>query len=229
MPTPFVIVGGGGSTGPVTSFTAPLTSEDGWTLRDGSGTAEVTGGVVRLTLGSGVAPGSYANVPFAGIAHGIVGRHPLHSLDAVARIKTFSGGNSNQVYAGFGLRQGTAATDGLVVQVRGDGLNTFGYSENISNSGTIGFNTGIGRSTIAGGRFYQRLTINDGTIRTMYGVGIAGAEPTTWTVLGTETTMTAVTVDVLSKLAFTLDGGSGSPTDVTVEWDKVKISIVGLR
>lgn len=209
---------------------APLTGTTGWTLRPGVGGATITGGKVRLTAPLLVPDGGWTGVPLAAYPHGITGRHPLQSLDAVARLATFTGGDNADTFAGFGVRVGSSAVDGFVLQVRGNGSNTFGYAEVISTGTTIGFNLGIGRSTIAGGQFWQRVTLSDGVVHFYYGTGSAGAEPTTWTELGSSSTMTNVTAASVAYLEFTLGlTGGGSADNVTVEWDNVSASIVGLR
>lgn len=209
---------------------APLTGTTGWTLRPGVGGATITGGKVRLTAPLLVPDGGWTGVPLAAYPHGITGRHPLQSLDAVARLATFTGGDNANTFAGFGVRVGSSAVDGFVLQVRGNGSNTFGYAEVISTGTTIGFNLGIGRSTIAGGQFWQRVTLSDGVVHFYYGTGSAGAEPTTWTELGSSSTMTNVTAASVAYLEFTLGlTGGGSADNVTVEWDNVSASIVGLR
>jgi len=209
---------------------APLTGTAGWTLRPGVGGATITGGAVRLTAPLSTPDGGWTGVPLAAYPHGIVGRYPLFALDAVARLKTFTGGDGNDVYAGFGPRIGSSAVDGFVLQVRGNGTNTFGYAEVISTGTTIGFTTGIGRSTIAGGQFWTRVVLFNGYVRFFYGTGSAGAEPTSWTELGSSSTLTGVTPTNTAYLEFTLGlTGGGSADAVTVEWDNVSASVVGLR
>lgn len=207
-----------------------LASTTGWTLRAGVGGATITGGKVRLTAPLTTPDGGWSGVPLAAFAHGIAGRHPLHSIDAVARLATLTGGDSTDVFVGFGLRVGTSAVDGFVLQARADGGNTFGYAETIGSAGAIGSTAGIGRATLAGGQWWQRVTIDAGTVRFYYGTGSGGAEPTTWTELGSSSSMTGVTTASVAYLECTLGlGGAGSPDAVTAEWDNIRCAIMGLR
>jgi hypothetical protein len=210
-------------------YVAPLSSTAGWTLRNGSGAAAITGGKVRLTINASTPDGGWSGVPFANIAHGISGRWSKFSIDAVARLATFTGGNSADVYAGFGLRS-NSIVDGIVLQARGDGGSyaVFGYAETIGPAGTVGTASPL-RAVIASGQWWQRITFSDGTLRLYYGTGSAGAEPTAWTEVGASTTLTGITPTNIGYVGFTLGvGGSGSPDNVTVEWDNIKVSMVGI-
>ena len=210
---------------------APLTGTAGWTLRAGVGGATVTGGAVRLTAPLLTPDGGWTGVPLAAYPHGITGRYPLFAIDAVARLKTFTGGDSGNVYAGFGLRVGSSAVDGFVLQARGNGGSNslFGYAEVIGPAGTVGTASPL-RATLASGQFWQRVVLFNGYVRFFYGTGSAGAEPTSWTELGSSSSLGGVTPTNTAYLECTLGlGGSGSPDAVTVEWDNVSASIVGLR
>ena len=135
------------------------------------------------------------------------------------------------VTAGFGLRVGSSAVDGFVLQARGNGGSNslFGYAEVIGPAGTVGTASPL-RATLASGQFWQRVVLFNGYVRFFYGTGSAGAEPTSWTELGSSSSLGGVTPTNTAYLECTLGlGGSGSPDAVTVEWDNVSASIVGLR
>ena len=209
--------------------TPPLTSSAGWTLRAGAGGATITGGVARLTLGSGVVPGAWSAQPAAAYPHAITGRPPFFSVDAVARLATLTGGNSSDVYVSFGLRTGASGTaSGFLVNFRGDGNSTFGYADTIGANASFGAGA-PGRSNLAGGQFWARLVIFGGTVYAYYGVGSAGAEPTSWTLIGSSANVSNVTPASIGALTFAVDaGGGGSPTAITVEWDSISARLVGI-
>lgn len=209
---------------------APLTGTAGWTLRNGAGGATITSNVARLTLATGVATGTWSLQPAACYPHGLNAAPPHFAIDARARLKAWTGGNSSAVYTSFSIRLGTAAPDALSVSIRGDGgwNAVFGYAVTISNNNLIGSPANVSRATFTSGQWWTRVVVVGSTIYCYHGTGSAGAPPTTWTLLGSTTTMTGVTAASIALLAVSLDGGSGSPDDVTIDWDNISARLVGL-
>jgi hypothetical protein len=132
-------------------------SPSGWTLRDGDGTAAITGGVARLTLGLGVVPGPWSDVPAAAQAHG----RDAYNVDVRVRVAAVTGGNSNAVFMAFGLRRGTAGRNGIFWNLRGDGGDSMVYREGLPGSGSIA-SASINRAAIAAGTLWLRLAIRGG-------------------------------------------------------------------
>jgi hypothetical protein len=208
---------------------APLTSPSGWTLRAGAGGATITSSVARITLASGVATGSWSLQPAAGYPYALANAAPPHyAIDARARVAAWTGGNSADVYASFSIRLGTAAPDALSVSIRGDGGAVFGYANVIGSNSTIGSAAIVARGTIAGGQWWVRIVVSGATIYCYHGTGSAGAQPTTWTLLGTSTTMTNITSESIALLMVNADGGAGAPDAVTIDWDNISARLVGL-
>lgn len=187
-------------------------SSSGWTLRDGDGTAAITGGVARLTLGLGVVPGPWSDVPAAAQAHG----RDAHNVDVRVRVAAVTGGNSSAVFMAFGLRRGTAGSDGIFWNLRGDGGDSTVYREGLSGSGSIA-SASINRAAIAAGTLWLRLAIRGGMLLAAHGTGVSTAEPTDWTVVYSTAAIMSP-ASYISQVVCSLDAiAGGSPDAVTVD------------
>lgn len=209
---------------------APLTGTAGWTLRNGAGGATITSSVARLTLATGVATGSWSLQPAAGYPHGLDAAPPHFAIDARARLKAWTGGDSSSVYTSFSIRLGTAAADALSVSIRGDGgaNAVFGYANVIGVNGLIGSAASVSRATFTSGQWWTRVVVVNSTIYCYHGTGSAGAPPTSWTLLGSSTNLTNVTAASIALLMVNADGSGGAPDDVTIDWDNISARLVGL-
>lgn len=57
-----------------------------------------------------------------------------------------------------------------------------------------------------------------------YGVGVAAAEPTNWIAIGSVQNVTSLESQYLVSIVMALDAiGGGSPDDVTVDLDSIKV------
>lgn len=187
-------------------------SSSGWTLRDGDGTAAITGGVARLTLGLGVVPGPWSDVPAVAQAHG----RDAHNVDVRVRVAAVTGGNSSAVFMAFGLRRGTAGSDGIFWNLRGDGGDSTIYREGLSGSGSIA-SASINRAAIAAGTLWLRLAIRGGMLLAAHGTGVGTAEPTDWTVVYSTAAIMSP-ASYISQVVCSLDAiAGGSPDAVTVD------------
>lgn len=209
--------------------TPPLTGTAGWTLRAGSGGATVTSSVLRLTLPSSTAPGSWSNQPAASYPQPVTGTLPCFAVDFDARLSALTGGDSSNVYLSASLRTGAGATaTGLVFNVRGDGGAIFGYGEGVSTGTVIGSGT-VARGTLAGGQFWMRVTLFGDTIYFRVGTGSGGARPTSWTLIGSTNNTTSISPANIGAVVFAIDAGvGGSPTDVAADWRDISVRHAGL-
>lgn len=196
-----------------TDTTLSTASATGWTTRDGDGTAAITAGVARLTLGLGVVPGPWSDLPAAAQAHG----RDAHNVDVRVRVAAVTGGNSSNVFMAFGLRRGTAGNDGIFWNLRGDGGDSRVYREGLSGSGPIA-STSINRAAIAAGTLWLRLAIRGGMLLAARGTGVGTAEPTDWTVVYSTAAIMSP-ASYISQVVCSLDAlAGGSPDAVTVDF-----------
>lgn len=203
-----------------------LASSSGWTVVNGSGAASITIGAARVSLGTGVVPGGFANNPRISRPHG----QSSFSVDAKARIKSWSGGNSPNVYAHFRIGRGTSGAEGFLVYVRGDGggLSVGLNADTVSGGGAIG-TASPSRADIAGGQFWTRIVVGPTGASAYYGVGAAGVEPASWLVIGSTTSTLSWRSDWISHVGVLLDAiGGGSPDIATVDWDSISARVLGL-
>lgn len=199
----------------------PLQATTGWTTRGGSGTAAVTSNVARFTLATSAVPGSWTNVPMVARPHHI----DPWDIDVRGRIAAWSGGNSADVFVAFGIRRGSSGNEGAFVNIRGDGGTVDLYTETVAGTGSKGFTTVPVRADISGGQFWCRIAIRGPTICAWYGIGTGGLEPTEWIMISATSITTAHQTSYLANAVMTLDAvGGGSPDDVTVDFDNVKIT-----
>lgn len=211
----------------LTLITVPsLASSTGWTLVSGSGTATITGGAARVSLPASTVPGSYGNNPKISRSHG----QSSFSVDARARIKSWSGGNSANVYAHFRVGRGTSDAQGFLVYIRGDGGSTCVTfaADTVSGGGAFG-TASPSRADLTGGQFWTRIVVGPSGASAYYGIGVAGAEPTSWLVIGSTTSTSSWRSDWISQIGVLLDAiGGGSPDTVTIDWDNISARALGL-
>lgn len=204
--------------------TPSLASATGWTLVDGVGTAAITGGVARLTLGAAIVPGAWAN-------HPKIARQSLLSplsCDFRCRVKSWTGGDSNDALLAIGLRTGAASEEGLYATIRGNGSRVWLDSNVVSGGGTLGF-IALDRATVAGGQFWVRLIIAGGSAALFYGVGVSGVEPSNWLIVHSTTNTTNWQSQYLAQITLSLDGKTpGSPDAVAVDIDGISVRDLGV-
>lgn len=189
-------------------------SDTGWTLRDGSGTAAITGGVARLTLGSGVVPGAWASIPAAIRAHSC----DPWDVDARVRLAAITGGSSSDVYVSFGLRRGSAGSAGIFFNLRGDGGDSSIFRDSIAGTGALVSGITIDRTAMAAGTLWLRVASRGGVLFAAWGTGVGTAEPTDWAAVYSGVLL-GTPGSYLSQVIVGLDAiGGGSPDAVTVDW-----------
>lgn len=194
-------------------------SPGAWTLNNGSGTATITGGKARLSLNTGIIPGAYANQ----VKIYTPSIQNTWSVDLRARMASLSGGNNGAVYASFGVRSGTGG-QGVFANIRLDGgvVAVSCYTDTISGGGSKGDSNAVTRANMTSGNLWMRFAINGASIVLFYGIGVAGAMPTEWDVVGSTTSTASWKASYMNTIIMALDAVSpGSPDAVTIEWDSI--------
>lgn len=199
--------------------TLSTASATGWTTRDGSGTAAITAGVARLTLGLGVVPGAFANVPLAARAHGL----DPWNVDVRGRIAAWTGGNSSNVFVSFGLRRGTAGNDGIFFNLQGDNSGGTSFYREMGGSAMITA-VSLSRAALTAGTFWVRLSIRGGFLSAFHGVGVGTAEPADWTCFSGSSPVVVTPGSYVSQVVMGLDAiNAGSPDAVTVDFANIRV------
>ena len=205
--------------GAYTDDTLSLASADDWTLRDGDGTAAITGGVARLTLGTGVVPGPWADVPLISQGHG---KDPWN-VDVRARIAAWTGGDEGDVFVSFGLRRGTAGNNGLFLNLQGNNGGGTSFYREMGGSAIIAA-VSLARAVLVAGTLWLRLSIRGGVIAAYHGVGVGTAEPTDWTCAYSGVPMTVTPGSYVSQVVMALDAiNDGSADNVTVDFANIRV------
>lgn len=203
-----------------------LASSAGWTTENGLGAASITGGAARVSLTAGVPTG----VVWANFAK--VTRPSTQAAFAVAlraRIKGWTGGNDAAVSLGIGLRRGVGGIEGLFASIRGNGGLVDLYGESLSGGGALATTAAPARGDIAGGEFWVELLLCPTGVSLAYGVGVAGAEPTVWTYVGSVADTTGWRSDWVSQITLSLGAtGGGSPDNCAVDLDNISTRVLGL-
>lgn len=203
-----------------------LASSAGWTTENGLGAASITGGAARLSLSAGVPTGVvWAN-------HAKVTRPSTQAPFAVAlraRIEAWTGGNDAAVFLGIGLRRGTLGIEGLFASIRGNGGLVDLSGESLSGGGVLATTGAPARGDIAGGQFWVQVLLCPTGPALAYGVGVAGAEPTVWTYVGSVADTTGWRSDWVSQITLSLGAtGGGSPDNCDVDIDNISTRVLGL-
>jgi hypothetical protein len=182
-----------------------LTDDTGWTARGGagSGTATINTGSERIDLSCSSG---------AGEAFASIGREPWSTaatIDIRARLALFTASADADHYAL------THVADALAQAVYA-GVNIKGNNTAMLESST-GNGSPISVASLTGGQGWARIVVRGTLFRCYVGVGSGGAQPTSWTDLGSTTiTGTRPTWPIVLYQC-----GRGAGGDTTVQWSTI--------
>jgi len=196
--------------------TTPDATGTGWTQETPSGGTSTTwsGGVLTASIPSGVAADNAAGASRTDADTG--------ALDFAIRLR-ITAGNSGAAESNVQLRVGTDASNCLLISCDTNGNIVAGrlVGGAWTQHAVAGSSPSAGERS--GGQLWLRLRRDEDGVSASWGLGSAGARPTTWTTFGAETSAAAVGAAAGPWRRIGADSWSGGPA-ATTTWEVLTVT-----